>query len=173
MIISRVISTALEDTYRRIKALVLGKDDIRTADAVAPYGVDSNPIKDMTAVYADTAGDGEAVIVGYINQDQLAEAGEVRLYSTDNDAGLKTYLWLKANGDILVGGDANHMTQFEGLQTAFNQLKQDFNNLVIKFNTHVHPGVSTGGGSTAVTATPGVNSTADITGAKINKVKTI
>jgi hypothetical protein len=173
-IITNIISTTFDSVKRRlIKVRVLGLNDIRTAVEVSPFGIDSNPLKDMRAIYAETANKGDRVIIGYINKNQLAAVGEMRLFSTDAHGNLKTYIWIKNDATIEVGGNAHHMTQYEGLQTAFNQLKTDFNNLVTKFNSHVHTGVQTGGGSSAITPTPGTASTADITGAKIETVKTL
>jgi hypothetical protein len=55
------------------------------------------------------------------------------------------------------------MTRFEELETGFNQLKSDFNS----FLTHVH------GGPGTPPAPPVLPSTASISGAKINEVKTL
>ena len=173
-IIANILSTTFDSVKRRlIKVRVLGVTDIRTAFETNAFGIDSNPIKDMRAIYAETANKGERVIIGYLNKNQLAAVGETRLFSTDANGNIKTYIWLKNDATIEIGGNTKHMVRFEELQTAFNQLKTDFNNLVTKFNSHVHTGVTTGGGSSATTPTPGTASTADITGAKIDTVKTL
>ena len=78
---------------------------------------------------------------------------------------------MKNDETIEIGGDTDFMVRYSELESAFNELRDDFNNLVTKFNTHVHP--SPAGGSTGPTPTGGTPSTADITGAKINEIKTI
>lgn len=168
-----VISAAIEEAFRVIKVRCLGRDDIRTADEAAPFGIDSSPVKDMIAIYAPTVDKSEPVIVGYLNAEQLAQPGEVRIYSTNESGAMKTYAWLKADGTMEIGGDADHMVRYSELETAFNQLKSDFNDLVTKFNSHVHSGVTTGGGSSGPTATPGTSSSADISPAKITEIKTL
>jgi len=45
------------------------------------------------------------------------------------------------------------------LTTKLNQLKTEFNNFVLVYNSHVHTGVTAGGASTAVTPSQAVNAT--------------
>jgi hypothetical protein len=60
-----------------------------------------------------------------------------------------------------LGGNVDNAVRFSALETAFNQLKSDFDG-------HTHGGVDTGGGTTS----PAITSSADITGAKIDNIKT-
>jgi|SRR6185437_1077279 len=175
-ILTSVINSVLDGGYRVMKVLRFGKSDVQTADEATPYGLDSSAVKDMIAVFSDTVTKGEPVIIGYLNKQQLAQPGEFRLYSTDNDGNLITYIWLHnaaGDGQIELGGTTDNAVLYSKLETAFNQLKNDFNNFVTIFNSHVHPGVQTGGGSSAVTTTLGTDSSADITPAKNNKIKTL
>lgn len=55
---------------------------------------------------------------------------------------------------ILKGGDYGGLVRVKELTTKLNNLEKAYNDLVQKFNTHVHPGVQSGGSSTATTATP-------------------
>ena len=168
----KVISTEADSLKRRVvKFLRYGKNDVQTSVAAEPFGIDSNPIKDMVAVYGETSEKGKTVIVGYLNKNQLAGIGELRTYSTDNKGGEKFYTWLKNDGTYEVGGDSKNMVRYQELESAFNQLKTDFNNLVTKFNTHTHVGVIAGGGTSGTTATPATSSSADISGAKIEEIK--
>lgn len=177
MILTKIVSVAKETGYQVIKFLGLGKDDTQTAYQATPYGIDSSPVKDMVAVYSPTGVKGESVIIGYINKSQLAEPGEVRLYSTDSDGGLKFYTWLKADGTYEVGGDADNMVRYSKLEEAFNQLKDDHDALVQTFNNHIHITTATVGtgppGTIQATTTTEQPSTADITPAKIDEIKTI
>lgn len=168
----KTLSTKITDGKRFIKFLRYGKDDVQTSVEAGAFGVDSNPVKDLIAVYAPTGEKGQTVIIGYLNKNQLADVGEFRMYSTDPNGVEKAYIWLKNDETIEIGGDDDHMVRYSALETAFNQLKSDFDSLVTTFNTHVHPGVTTGPGSTTVTATPSSPSSADITGAKIDDIKT-
>ncbi len=173
MTIVKVISTRILSNKRLVKFLRMGKSDVQENYQVAPFGFDSNPVKDMIAVYSKTDELGKSVIIGYIDKNQLADVGESRMYSTDADGLLKFFLHLKNNGTAEFGGDADFMVRFSGLETAFNELKSDLNNLVTTFNTHVHPGVTSGPSSTSPTPTPGTQSTADISPAKIEEIKTL
>lgn len=157
-----------------------GRSSTFTAEEISPYGIDSNPIDGMVAVYARTEADGDEVFIGYINKNRLADIGEVRLFSTDSSGTLKAYVWLKNNGTLELLGNTDNAVRYSKLELAFNQLKSDFNALVTAYNSHVHvivnavplatpPGVVT---STA-TVTTGTPSSADITPAKINEIKTL
>lgn len=172
MNLTKTISTTVDSLARRVvKVLRYGRDDVQSGYAVAPFGVDSNPIKDMVAVYAPTGTKGETVVIGYINKNHIAGIGELRQYSTDEDGEEQFYLWLRNNGTIEIGGDAKNVARYQELETAFNELRDDFNTLVLIFNGHSHSGVTPGGGITGVTTATGSQSAADITGAKIDEIK--
>lgn len=164
MDITKTISTEYDNLRRRIvKVLRFGKTDARTAKEAAPYGTDSNPIKGMTAVYSQTSNKKDRVIIGYINKNGLAASGEHRTFSTDDDGVVKFFIWQKKDGTCEIGGNSDFMVRFNALKSGFDQLRQDF-------NTHVHTGVQTGGGSSGVPATP---SSASIDNAKIEQIKTL
>ena len=146
---------------RDVKVNVMGKNDTRTAFQASPFGIDSNPASedDLVAVYADTTEDGQSVLLGYLLKGLAAEKGEVRLYSTDEDGAEqpKAYIHLKNDETLEIGGNSDNMVRFSALQTAFNQLKTEF-------NAHVHSSNGT---------PPVTPSTADISGAKIDEIKTL
>lgn len=170
----KVLSSEFDKLKRRvIKYIRFGASNAHTSLQAAPHGIDSNPVKDMIAIYANTNGDGESVIIGYLNRDQLAAVGETRLYSTDVNGVMKTYHWLKNDGTQEIGGNTDFMVRYSKLEEAFNQLKSDFNALVQAHNTHTHPGVQAGGGLTGATPTTGNPSNANIAPAKISQIKTI
>lgn len=172
--ITKILSTSFDDIQRRlIKVLRKGNSDIQTPFEASPFGIDSNPLKDMIAVYGPTEEKGKTVIIGYIDKNKLADIGETRLYSTDSDGNLRFYTWLKNDGTMEIGGNTKHMVRYEELETAFNQLKTDFNTFITNYNSHVHTGVTVGGSSTSFTVTPGVSSSADISPAKIDEIKTL
>lgn len=176
MILSKVISTELAAAGRRIiKALVRGRNDVRTGRQASPYGVDSNPVAGMVAIYSQTETTGKAVIIGYLNPSQLADVGELRTYSTDADGNLMAYTWLKSDGTIELGGNAKNLVRFQELETGFNKLRDDFNAHLDAFNSHVHPTAASGPPSipTPGTGIPAVHSTADISDAKIDEIKTL
>lgn len=163
MVLTRVISATFDNLLRRVVKMTRYTSlDTQTALEAMPFGVDSNPIAKMVAIMSNTEAKKTKVVVGYINPNQLAAPGETRLFSVDADGNLKAYLWLKVDGTLELLGSAKHMARFEELETAFNQLKSDF-------NSHVHPGVTAGGASTSPIVSP---STADISGAKAENVKT-
>lgn len=169
---SKVISSYLDEAGKRIaKVLRLGRSDVQTGIVIAPYGVDSHPVKDSIAVFAQTGVDGEKVVLGYINKNQLAAIGEYRTFSTDSDGEEVFYTHLKNDGTMEMGGDSDFMVRFNELKTGFDQLKGDFNDHVSMYNIHTHPGVVAGPMSTGVTVNTGTASSASIDSAKINEIK--
>lgn len=176
MQLARVISTELNDLGRRlIKVLRFGKSDVQTPLQALPHGIDSNPVKDWLAVYSDTTEKGKPVIIGYINPDQLAEDGGTRLYSTDSDGSVQFAIYLRADGTCEVGGDSDNMVRYSELETAFNQLRDDLDALVSDYNSHTHivPQAPSGTTTSQTPIPTGSPSTADISGAKIDEIKTL
>ena len=168
--IVKILSSRVNAGKRLVKFLRMGTDDIQENYTSAPYGVDSHPIKNMTAVYAQTGVKGESVIIGYINKNQVAEIGELRLFSTDSDGNIQATVFFRNDGNLEVNGNSDNMVRYSELKAGFDQLKADFNSFVTTYNTHVHP--SPAGGSTGVTPSSGSASSADIAASKIDNVKT-
>ncbi len=74
-----------------------------------------------------------------------------------------------------INGNANFAVRFGAMETAYNQLKTDFDNLVTLYNAHIHittatitPGVP---GVISPTTSTGSASTGDISGAKVDNIK--
>lgn len=179
LILANVISVAIANTRRLIKARVFSRT--REVQQALPYGIDSAPINTSIAAFADTADTGAAVVIGYVYKDAIAAAGESRLYSTNSSGAFQFQVHLKANGEVLIGtssSDAaytNFLAKYNGLETAFNELKGKHNDLVIAFNSHMHPTAATGSPSIPTPipgSIPAIPSAADITTAKATKIKT-
>ena len=180
MKIVKTISHVIQDGFRRIKAVVRGKGDVQTSYEVMPFGVDDVPPESWRAIYGETGEDGKSIIIGYFNLAQLDSLvrGEHRIYSTDPDGVVSTSIYLRGDGTMEIGGNADFMVRYNELETAFNQLKSDFDSLVTAYNAHTHitTAVTGGGGPPGViaaTTSTSSPSTADITPAKIQEIKTL
>ena len=174
MNIVKILESSIKDLRLITKILRFGKSDSHTAFVSQPAGIDSRPIKGQRAVFAETANDQEPVLIGYINENAKADEGEIRLYSIDSDGNEKNYFYILKDGTIEVGGDSDFMVRYSALSTAFDELKTDFNSHITNWNTfstaYVPGGPSVQGlPPTASGSTP---SAADISGAKIEEVKT-
>ena len=177
MNIVKILSTKITNGKRLAKFLRMGLNDVQENNIAQPHGIDANPVKDMTAIYAQTSVKGESVIIGYINQNQLADIGELRLFSTDNSNAVQAVIFMRNNGDIEINGDADNMVRFSELKTAYDQLKGDFNAFVSIYNSHIHVTTATIGatptpGVISPTVSTGTPSTATVDAAKIDNVKT-
>jgi hypothetical protein len=126
MITVKVISNSFNKIKQRlVKAYRYGKNDVVETEEMAPAGIDGNPIKDMIAIYADTASNSAPVIIGYIQKEQLAEPGELRIYSQNSSGQAQAYVWLKTDGNIEFNGNTNNLVKFTELNTALQAYKKE------------------------------------------------
>lgn len=129
---SKLDSVILQAGKRVLKVLQFGP---KTASESAPFGIDSSPLKGMTAIYGSTSNNGDTVILGYIQKNQLAEVGETRFFSLDANGGLKAFIWLKNDGDIQLNGDDYSSVRFQPLQSGINAKDDLINAELVKIQT--------------------------------------
>ena len=166
------LSRVKQATAEFIKILRYGEKDVQTSDQYLPFGIDSKPIKEMLAAQARTGNSEDTVIFGYLVESAETEEGEIRLYSTDAEGAAQFYIKLLKTGTCEFGGDSDNLVRFSALETAYNQLKQDFDDFISQtYNLHAHPTAAVGAPSPPTLA--GTSSTGDISGAKIEEIKTL
>jgi hypothetical protein len=113
-------SAVISSGYRILKVLGYGNSPL-TADECAPFGLDSSPVQNLIAVYSETEEAGDRIIVGYFNQDVLAQPGETRLFSVNPaDGTLSTYAWLKTDGTMALGGTGDKLVRYAPLLAGIN-----------------------------------------------------
>ena len=170
---TKVNASTLSDAKRHIiKFLGLGKSDVQTGKQIAPFGMDSAPIKDMRAITSDTGVEGDTVVIGYIQKDLISTAGEIRLFSVNQDGEVQIAIHLRDTGQAEIGGVGDFLARFDELKSGFDELKGDLNALITAYNAHIHittatPGVSPTPGVISPTVSTGTASTASIDDAKI------
>jgi hypothetical protein len=173
-----ILGSSIEESTRVIKVSELSEDDVQTLDAVGAFGEDSNPPKDLRGVSLETGVRGESVILGFYGDFHDTEPGEKKIYSTESDgSAVAAFIKLLTDGTQEFNGSGNFLTKFNELETAFNTLKADYDNLVTLYNAHIHTTTATVGatavpGEIAPTTSSGSSSTADISGAKAENLKT-
>lgn len=116
--LGKVKDSFLEKSRMIIKSLTLR--GATTAKQVTPFGIDSNPLENYTAVYASTTNEGEAIVLGYINTNYITEKGEIRIYSVGDDKAVKAYVYAKKDGNLELNGNAFSSVRFESLEIATN-----------------------------------------------------
>lgn len=162
---AKVDSFSIDSVVRRIvKVLRKGKSDVQTGLEVSPAQVDSAPLKDMVAIYAPTGSNGKAIIIGYINKNQKAEAGEFRAYSLDANAEEQIYIWLKKDGIIELGGTVDNAVRYSKLNDGLGTFKDLIQAELVKIQTSI---AGVGG-----VYTPGTL-TVNISQSKIDEIKTL
>jgi len=175
--------TVTATSFDKLKRLVVkawnGNIDTRTAIESSPYGVDSNPVKGMVALYVKSELDGKESIVGYYNKERLAEVGETRVFSTDQSGAFKFNFWLRADGTALLG-DSDNPAQYTNFLVKYNELLTEYNKTKTYLTTlkSATLGIATAldglvpGTSTAFNAAMAGQVVGDFTQAKNEKVKT-
>ena len=132
--LSKLKSVAIEQGQRILKVLQYGP---KTANECGPFGLDSSPLENYTAIYAETANAGESLIIGYIQKNQIAKQGEARLFSLDSNGLLKAEIFCKADGSIILNGGVNSSVRYEPLNTELQKLKSDINTELLKLQTAI------------------------------------
>lgn len=169
-----VVSSFIDSARRFIKFRRKGIKDVQSSYAITPFGVDASPIPGITAVYGTTGINGKTVILGYINTNQLAEAGEYRIFSVDASGALQTYQWLKADGTQEIGGNTDFMVRFSKLKESVDELKNDLNTLKTAVSGWVPVGGDGGAAlKTALASWYAAQIVKNIDDAKISEIKTI
>lgn len=148
---SKTDSSIIERAKRILKVFQFGA---KTAKEASPYGFDSSPIKGMTAIYAETSNKSEAVVIGYINKNQLAEIGEARIYSTNEAGATMAYIFLKNTGDIHLNGDQYSGVRFEPLAQAVQGMDTAINTELNKISLAI---TGLGGTYTAIPLNTNIN----------------
>ena len=142
--LSKLKGVAIEHGQRILKVIQYGP---KTANECGPFGLDSSPLENYTAIYAETSNVGESLIIGYIQKTQLASPGESRLFSLDQNGLLKAEIFCKADGTIILNGGSFNSVRYENLNDQLQQLKTDINTELLK----VQAAITTLGGTYANT----------------------
>jgi hypothetical protein len=115
--ISKVISTSITNSKRLIKFLGFGKNDVQEKNEFGPFGIDSNPVKDMVAIVVPSSEIGREIVLGYLNVNQLSAVGETRIFSTNESGVVQIAIHLKNNGNIEIGGNNDNLVRFTELKS--------------------------------------------------------
>jgi len=158
--LAKVRETFVEKGKLIIKSLTL--KGAATAKQVTPFGIDSNPLGNWTAIYADTTNAGEAVILGYINKDYITEQGEIRIYSIGDDQAVKAYAYARKDGVLELNGSAFSAVRYQNLKTQIELLQSQINSQW----PLIASGIATGGGVYTPT-----NVSVDISSSECSTVK--
>ena len=166
----KIISTTIDSANRRlVKFFRFGKDDVQEVLNASASGDDSPPTENMRGIYVQTSQVGTPVLVGYINDKQIAKPAEKRIFATDRNGNLLLHFYMKDDSTIELGGTGNYAVKFNELEAQFNELNNKFNSLVTNFNNHVHAANAT----PIAPVTQALSSNADISLAKNYKIQTI
>lgn len=157
-VIATITQITITSGKRILQFIGMGKIPY-TGSEYMPYGIDSAPIEGTPALYADTSNRDVRVISGYKNQHQKALPGEFRCYATDADGNVTIDLYMRNDGSMEIGGNANHMTQWEALN-------QGLATYFANQNTAIEAGIASAGGTYTAPAA------LDISAARLNDIKT-
>jgi phage gp45-like len=150
-----------------LQVQITDADDIHTVEYMSPPGEDSNPPNGTKVLIVDV---GRAYKVAIAADDNISPSmaeGEKKLYSISSGT-IAAFINFLQSGIVEINGNNDFAVRFNELETGFNQFRTDFNNFVTIFNAHTQV---VSGGVAQIPAVPGVQTTADISAAKVNEVK--
>lgn len=123
--LGKVRDTFVEKGKLIIKSLTL--KGATTAKQVTPFGIDSNPLGNYTAIYASTTNEDAAIVIGYINKNYITEQGEIRIYSLGEDQAVKAYVYAKKDGFLELNGSGFSAVRYQNLKTQIDLLQTQIN----------------------------------------------
>ncbi len=170
MWLTSVISSAIEQGFRKVKAVLTGKSNVQTGYECSPYGIDSCPVKTTKVIYSYTDNNSEKVALGYVLNNKIAEPGETIVYGTDAD-GAKTSVLFFTGGEIKFSvatsvsilGDDDNAVRYAALNTGLQNLVTAINAQTALIQTGI---LGVGG------AYPRSPVSLNISAAKITEIKT-
>lgn len=162
------------DTDVRLLIVELsGSDDVQTVEYYDDGGRDYLPPDGAEVVVLDISPSHRVAVAVDDLQDSTVAKGELELYSLDAAGTTKAAkVKLDNDGVITVDDGTDFAVRFSALESAFNTLVSDLNTFIGVYNAHTHVAPA-GGGATAAPVAPdlGVDSAADMSGAKIDEIK--
>ena len=132
--LSKVRDFIIENGKRILKVQEYGA---KTAKVAANYGDDSQPLKNMTAIYSPTAVNSEPVIIGYINTNQIAQEGEKRIFSQSMNGSISFAIHLKTDGTCEIGGDVDNAVRFSTLEGSLDASNIELNKELVKIQASI------------------------------------
>jgi len=176
MILVRSLSTAIKEGFRIIKTK-WAENITSTAKQSNPFGFDSNVPKEIVAVFADTSSKEEPVIVGYLYASALSDlnTGDSAMYSTDSEGKIKSTVKLRNDGTAEILGTGDYMVRFNELEKEYNKTKAVLDSIISVLTPPINePGNGAPSAfQAAMNVAVGAKTTGDISGAKIEELKTI
>lgn len=151
---------------RMITVELSDADDLQTVEYYDDGGTDYRPPDGSEVVVLDVSASHRIAIAVDDLFAPAVEPGEKQIYSTNAAGTAKAAtVLLKADGTIEILDNTDFAVRYSALETAFNQLKSDFNALISAYNAHTHNGFA------PPEPVPLLPTAADITGAKIDEIK--
>jgi hypothetical protein len=145
MDIIQVNDNRILKALRRIKSRFSG--DSHESVQVAPFGDDSCPQKGIKGIKTRTSTDAVHVILGYFNKNNIAEAGEKRIFSVQEDGLESVYVYLKNTGTFEIGTSDGFKMTYDLVNKRLSVNKDVFyetTGISLANHTHTAPGGVTG-----------------------------
>ncbi len=169
---------SIDDTGKFRSCILSASGYTQRCQALSPYGLCTNPPDNSLAVafnLQNIASNTVALIDDPENRKKGLEKGEVALYNyvtgsvvylkSDNSIEIESSggakITMASDGTIQLNGDADFVTAFTDMKTAFDLA-------ITAINSHTHSGVTTGSGTSGAISAPVVIS---MDAAKVDTVK--
>jgi len=160
MMLGRVVNRSIttnKDGNKNVLLLeveITDPDDVQSIELFRQSGEDYNPPNDSRVIVLDL---GDAYKVAVACDDGFepeVDPGERELYAIDSSGDKSTFVKFNSDGTLNLNGLNDTAVRFSDLKIVLDEIVSAFNSLVANFNSHVHSGVTTGLGNTAIIFTP-------------------
>ena len=169
LMIGRAILKAATNTTKTATIQVTGLkgETISGIEYFSPYGFEGMPSAGQAAIVFINGNRDQGIALALHDREtrpKTLEPDETELWSKFNN-----YVKCNKSGEVEINGKTDYAVAYTDLKAAFDKLVSDFNALVTAYNSHTHPTAAPGAPS--VGSAPGTSSAADMSGAKVEKVR--
>lgn len=164
-----------ENETRMVSAELSSAEDVQSIELIGQNGEQTNPLDDATVIILEITKNWKIAVAikDLVEPDNTLERGEKKIYSLDSSNTIQACVRFKGDGTLILNEGTDWAIQFTEMKSAFDQLKNDFDAFVGKYNSHGHsyfPGPLAAAISSPTTD-QGSTSTADMSNAKIESVQ--
>ena len=167
LMIGRAIISAWDNSGKTALLQVTGLngETITGVEFLSPYGFEARPSVGQAAIVFINGNRDQGIVLAVHDRESrpTIDVDESQFYSKYGG-----YVKCDKDGKVQIQGDSDNAVAYTDLKSAFDQLVADFNKLVNTYNFHTHPTAPVGPVSTP--SSPGTETTADMSGSKVEEV---
>jgi hypothetical protein len=154
-----------------LKVTIDDDRDVQTVQYLFASGENSIPVSGTTVLIHEISPEYKVATASNTGVVVTLNEGEKAIYAI-KDGVFASIIELLVNGEVVINKGSGYAVEFEALEIAFNELKEDYNKLVSTITTTWVPVPNDGGAALkAAVNADNPTSNADVGDAKVEKVR--